>query len=75
VETWLIGGPAITRMEANGWMKDTSSRGCGTGTGFHSPTGRRSSASSASCYPMDARCASTDGESAERCALAGWVRN
>src|ERR1044072_2599544 len=35
VEKWLIGGPAINRMEANGWTKDKDKAGDGlTGPGF-----------------------------------------
>jgi hypothetical protein len=41
-ETWLIGGPAITRMEANGWMKDTIKVGdVVTGTGFQFTDGQK----------------------------------
>ena len=35
VEKWLVGGPAINRMEANGWTKTTVKVGdVITGTGF-----------------------------------------
>ena len=41
-ETWLIGGPAITRMEANGWMKDTIKVGdVVTGTGYQFTDGQK----------------------------------
>jgi hypothetical protein len=41
-ETWLIGGPAITRMEANGWTKDTIKVGdVVTGTGFQFSDGQK----------------------------------
>jgi hypothetical protein len=41
-ETWLIGGPAITRMEANGWMRDTIKVGdVVTGTGFQFSDGQK----------------------------------
>ena len=36
-ETWLIGGPALNRMEANGWTKTTIKPGdevTGTGNQF-----------------------------------------
>jgi len=41
-ETWLIGGPAITRMEANGWTKTTIKPGdVVTGTGFQFSDGQK----------------------------------
>jgi hypothetical protein len=41
-ETWLIGGPAITRMEANGWTKTTIKPGDKvTGTGFQFSDGQK----------------------------------
>jgi len=42
VEKWLIGGPAINRMEANGWTKDTVKPGdMLTGTGFQFSDGQK----------------------------------
>jgi hypothetical protein len=42
VEKWLIGGPAINRMEANGWTKGTVKRGdVITGTGYQFSDGRK----------------------------------
>ena len=42
VEKWLIGGPAINRMEANGWTKDTVKPGdVLTGTGFQFSDGQK----------------------------------
>ena len=41
-QTWLIGGPAITRMEANGWTKDTIKVGdVVTGTGYQFTDGQK----------------------------------
>ena len=41
-ETWLIGGPAINRMEANGWTKTTVKPGdVLTGTGFQFSDGQK----------------------------------
>jgi len=41
-ETWLIGGPAINRMEANGWTKTTIKPGdVVTGTGFQFSDGQK----------------------------------
>jgi len=41
-ETWLIGGPAINRMEANGWTKDTIKPGdVITGTGYQFSDGQK----------------------------------
>jgi len=41
-ETWLIGGPAINRMEANGWTKDTVKPGdVLTGTGYQFSDGQK----------------------------------
>ena len=41
-ETWLIGGPAITRMEANGWTKDTIKPGdVVTGIGYQFSDGQK----------------------------------
>jgi hypothetical protein len=41
-ETWLIGCPAINRMEANGWTKDTIKPGdVVTGTGYQFSDGQK----------------------------------
>ena len=41
-ERWLIGGPAITRMEANGWKKDTVKPGdVITGIGYQFSDGQK----------------------------------
>jgi len=41
-ETWLIGGPAITRMEANGWTRTTVKPGdVLTGTGYQFSDGQK----------------------------------
>lgn len=41
-ETWQIGGPAIPRMEANGWTKSTLKVGdIVTGTGYQFTDGRK----------------------------------
>ena len=41
-ERWLIGGPAITRMEANGWTKDTIKiNDVVTGTGYQFADGQK----------------------------------
>jgi hypothetical protein len=41
-ETWLIGGPAINRMEANGWTKTTIKPGdVVTGTGYQFSDGQK----------------------------------
>ena len=41
-ETWLIGGPAINRMEANGWNKDTIKPGdVVTGVGYQFSDGQK----------------------------------
>jgi hypothetical protein len=41
-ETWLIGGPAINRMEANGWTKNTIKPGdVVTGTGYQFSDGQK----------------------------------
>jgi hypothetical protein len=41
-ERWLIGGPAITRMEANGWKKDTVKPGdVLTGIGYQFADGQK----------------------------------
>jgi len=41
-ETWLIGGPAINRMEANGWTRDTIKPGdVVTGTGYQFSDGQK----------------------------------
>ena len=41
-ETWLIGGPALTRMEANGWTKTTIKPGdVVTGTGYQFSDGQK----------------------------------
>jgi hypothetical protein len=42
VEKWLIGGPAINRMEANGWTKTTVKVGdVITGTGYQFSDGQK----------------------------------
>lgn len=42
VEKWLIGGPAINRMEANGWNKATLKPGDTiTGTGYQFADGQK----------------------------------
>ena len=42
VEKWLVGGPAINRMEANGWGKTTVKRGdVITGTGYQFADGQK----------------------------------
>ena len=42
VEKWLIGGPAINRVEANGWTKDTVKPGdMLTGTGYQFSDGQK----------------------------------
>ena len=42
VEKWLVGGPAINRMEANGWTKETVKPGdVLTGTGFQFSDGQK----------------------------------
>ena len=42
VETWQIGGPAVTRMQANGWTKDTLKPGdVVTGTGYQFSDGQK----------------------------------
>ena len=42
VETWQIGGPAITRMEGNGWTKDTLKPGdVVTGRGYQFSDGQK----------------------------------
>jgi hypothetical protein len=42
VEKWLIGGPAINRMEANGWTKSTVKVGdVITGTGYQFSDGQK----------------------------------
>jgi hypothetical protein len=41
-EKWLIGGPAITRMEANGWTRATVKTGdVITGTGYQFADGQK----------------------------------
>jgi hypothetical protein len=41
-EKWLIGGPAINRMEANGWTKTTVKRGDTiTGIGYQFADGQK----------------------------------
>jgi hypothetical protein len=41
-EKWLIGGPAINRMEANGWNKNSVKRGdMITGTGYQFADGQK----------------------------------
>lgn len=42
VEKWLVGGPAINRMEANGWTKTTVKPGdVITGTGYQFSDGQK----------------------------------
>ena len=42
VEKWLIGGPAINRMESNGWTKTTVKPGdVLTGTGYQFSDGQK----------------------------------
>lgn len=42
VEKWLVGGPAINRMEANGWTKTTVKPGdVITGTGYQFGDGQK----------------------------------
>lgn len=42
VEKWLIGGPAITRMEASGWTRTTVKRGdVITGIGYQFADGQK----------------------------------
>jgi hypothetical protein len=42
VEKWLVGGPAINRMEANGWTKTTVRPGdVITGTGYQFADGQK----------------------------------
>ena len=42
VEKWLVGGPAINRMETNGWTKTTVKRGdVITGTGYQFSDGQK----------------------------------
>lgn len=42
VETWQIGGPAVTRMEANGWTKTTLKPGdVVTGRGYQFSDGQK----------------------------------
>jgi hypothetical protein len=42
IEEWLVGGPAITRMEANGWTKTTVKPGdVITGVGYQFSDGQK----------------------------------
>jgi hypothetical protein len=42
IEKWLVGGPAINRMEANGWTKATVQPGdVITGTGYQFSDGQK----------------------------------
>ena len=42
VEKWLVGGPAINRMEANGWTRTTVKRGdVITGSGYQFSDGQK----------------------------------
>jgi hypothetical protein len=42
IETWLVGGPAINRMEANGWTKTTVKLGdVITGIGYQFADGQK----------------------------------
>jgi len=41
-ETWLIGGPALSRMEANGWTRETIKVGdVVTGSGYQFADGQK----------------------------------
>ena len=41
-ETWLIGGPALSRMEANGWTRETIKVGdVVTGSGYQFSDGQK----------------------------------
>lgn len=42
VQTWMVGGPAINRMEANGWTRTTVKKGdVITGTGYQFSDGQK----------------------------------
>jgi len=42
MEKWLVGGPAVTRMEANGWTRTTVKPGdVITGTGYQFSDGQK----------------------------------
>ncbi len=42
METWMVGGPAVTRMEANGWTKTTLKPGdVITGIGYQFNDGQK----------------------------------
>jgi hypothetical protein len=42
METWMVGGPAVTRMEANGWTKATVKPGdVITGIGYQFSDGQK----------------------------------
>ena len=42
VEKWMVGGPAINRMEANGWNRSTVKKGdVITGTGYQFSDGQK----------------------------------
>jgi hypothetical protein len=42
IEKWMVGGPAINRMEANGWTKTTVKPGdVITGIGYQFPDGQK----------------------------------
>ena len=42
METWMVGGPAVTRMEANGWTKTTVKPGdVITGIGYQFNDGQK----------------------------------
>ena len=42
VETWMVGGPAINRMEANGWTRTTVKKGdVITGSGYQFTDGQK----------------------------------
>lgn len=42
VEKWMVGGPAINRMEGNGWTKGTVKKGdVITGTGYQFADGQK----------------------------------
>jgi hypothetical protein len=63
-EKWQIGGPAIVRMEANGWTKTTVKPGdVITGIGYSILTARRSSGLSVSYWPAARSYVSTPASS------------
>ena len=59
-EKWLVGDPAINRMEANGWTKTTVKPGdVITGIGYQFADGQKTSDSSALYCPTAGNCTST----------------